>query len=303
MGVYLSKPKTKKDNGNGETTGLRFAYSSMQGWRTSMEDAHIATPNIKDGVHLFAVFDGHGGAEVAKFCELRFGEQLRKNKNFAEGRYRQALEETFLKMDEMLSSAEGERELRGLKQENEGRSFAGCTANVCLITPTEIICANAGDSRAVVSCPDGVVALSEDHKPDLPNELARIRAAGGYVSAGRVNDNLNLSRAIGDLEFKRNSALLPSQQIISAFPEVTIFPLSRRPRFLLMGCDGIWETLSSKAICDSIAPKVNKTHKLSNILDDLLDRLLAKTTSSGQGCDNMTSILVHFIDPLPTGKA
>jgi serine/threonine protein phosphatase PrpC len=33
----------------------------MQGWRRSMEDAHIANLDIGDGVAIFGVFDGHGG--------------------------------------------------------------------------------------------------------------------------------------------------------------------------------------------------------------------------------------------------
>jgi len=50
----------------------------------------------------------------------------------------------------------------------------GTTACVVLITPSDIICANAGDSRGVL-CRDGkVVALSEDHKPDNAGELTRI---------------------------------------------------------------------------------------------------------------------------------
>ena len=46
------------------------------------------------------------------------------------------------------------------------------------------------------------VAMSEDHKPNNPNEIARITKAGGYVNdVGRVNGNLNLSRAIGDQQY------------------------------------------------------------------------------------------------------
>ena len=34
----------------------------MQGWRKSMEDAHITnTKDLGNGRSLFAVFDGHGG--------------------------------------------------------------------------------------------------------------------------------------------------------------------------------------------------------------------------------------------------
>lgn len=44
--------------------------------------------------------------------------------------------------------------------------------------------------------------MSIDHKPDDKIELERIRAAGGFVAEGRVNGNLNLSRAMGDFEYK-----------------------------------------------------------------------------------------------------
>ena len=44
-----------------------------------------------------------------------------------------------------------------------------------------------------------VIPLSTDHKPENEVEKNRIHKAGGYVSDGRVNDNLNLTRAIGDL--------------------------------------------------------------------------------------------------------
>ena len=52
-----------------------------------------------------------------------------------------------------------------------------------------MLCDLKGDARE----------LSRDHKPDDKLEKQRIEKAGGTVDDGRINGNLNLSRAIGDL--------------------------------------------------------------------------------------------------------
>lgn len=80
--------------------------------------------------------------------------------------------------------------------------YTGCTACVILITETEIYCANAGDSRCVLSQSGTAIELSVDHKPDLATEKFRIEKAGGWVEDNRVNGSLNLSRSLGDMEYK-----------------------------------------------------------------------------------------------------
>lgn len=87
------------------------------------------------------------------------------------------------------------------------QSYAGCTANVVMITKTEILCANAGDSRSVLSKKGKCKDLSIDHKPDNPGEKRRIERANGFVQESRVNGMLALSRAIGDFEYKGNPIL------------------------------------------------------------------------------------------------
>ena len=74
----------------------------------------------------------------------------------------------------------------------------GTTACVVLITPTEIYCSNAGDSRGCLSRDKAAVPLSYDHKPNNEEELNRIRKANHFVEDDRVDGNLALSRAFGD---------------------------------------------------------------------------------------------------------
>ena len=76
-----------------------------------------------------------------------------------------------------------------------------------------------GDSRAVVCTLKGEAKeLSRDHKPDDKLEKARILKAGGAVDDGRINGNLNLSRALGDFEYKASKNLPVEEQIVTANP-------------------------------------------------------------------------------------
>ena len=51
-----------------------------------------------------------------------------------------------------------------IKQKEYGAD-TGATACIVLVTETDIYCANAGDSRAVLSSNNEAIPLSEDHKP------------------------------------------------------------------------------------------------------------------------------------------
>jgi serine/threonine protein phosphatase PrpC len=70
----------------------------------TMEDAHIAqtTVNGNDDMSLFAVFDGHGGPEVAKFCAKYMVPELVKLANFNKGDLDSALKDAFHHIDDML---------------------------------------------------------------------------------------------------------------------------------------------------------------------------------------------------------
>lgn len=67
MGQTLSEPVTSKETSSCQNNFVKVGSSCMQGWRITMEDAHIhllSLPNDKDTC-FFGVFDGHGGSKVA----------------------------------------------------------------------------------------------------------------------------------------------------------------------------------------------------------------------------------------------
>jgi serine/threonine protein phosphatase PrpC len=127
-----------------------------------------------------------------------------------------------MKMDQLMLSKEGQKELKKLRtssvtlEEVDGLGYgeesdihAGAAASVILLTKNEIFCANAGDCRSVLCKKGKAKDLSVDHKPNTPSEKARIERANGFVEDNRVNGNLALSRSIGDFEFKANPILKP----------------------------------------------------------------------------------------------
>lgn len=161
-----------------------------------------------------------------------------------------------------------------------------------------IFCANAGDSRSVASSAGKAIELSNDHKPTLDSERQRIENAGGYVSWGRVNGNLALSRAIGDFEFKRTFELPVEQQIVTAFPEVETEDMNDdKLEFVVLACDGIWDCLSSQDVVDIVRRSVANGKELKDICEDLMERCLAPDSDTGGiGCDNMTVCIVALLN-------
>ena len=111
-----------------------------------------------------------------------------------------------------MLTEEGKEELASYKdQDGDYVCFAGCTSTVVLVARKEVICANAGDSRTVLASRGTAKDLSVDHKPDDPAELRRIENSGNYVTEGRINGRLALSRSLGDFEYKGNTDLPPKE--------------------------------------------------------------------------------------------
>lgn len=177
--------------------------------------------------------------------------------------------------------------------------FTGCTACVVLITDSDIYCANAGDSRCVLSQGGTAVDLSIDHKPDLPSEKARIERAGGFVEDNRVKGVLNLSRSIGDLEYKQDPQLNVDQMMVTVIPEIKVQKMTPNNEFIVVACDGIWDCLTSQECVTQVREFLNSSQGRGNLsvgLEQMFDQIIARDVaiSGGIGCDNMTAVIIQL---------
>jgi len=125
----------------------------------------------------------------------------------------------------------------------------------------------------------------------------------GHVTNGRVNGNLNLSRALGDLQYKRNKDLTPGEQVISGVPDLKTETLSAQDRFLVIACDGIWNSMTSQQVVDFVNERLDSGLKADKICEEILDHCLAPTKDGdGNGCDNMTVVIV-LLNSVPTASS
>ncbi|CAG2109297.1 unnamed protein product [Medioppia subpectinata] len=305
--IYLKSAVTKAKTGSGALRGrLSYGMCSVQGWRKYQEDAHVAITNFDDNHSLFAVFDGHNGPEVALLAGKRLPELIKSNKNFQIGNIEIALEEVFMAFDAILLTRATNDQLFGLRRGVLGENMAptdrpaitsGCTALVVLIAndTDTIYVANIGDSRCLLYRSRKTIALSNDHKPEDRCERKRIERSGGHVIEGRINGGLNLSRAFGDHQYKRNKAVSAEEQMVSACPEIKVKQLKiKKDDFLVIACDGIWNSMSNSKVSQFVSKRI-KSEKLTTICHEMIHRCMSPVRPvNGIGGDNMTAIVVKF---------
>jgi len=122
-------------------------------------------------------------------------------------------------------------------------------------------------------------------------------AAGGWVEFNRVNGNLALSRALGDFVFKKNDKKDARHQMVTAFPDIETRPLTADTEFLVLACDGIWDVMTNQEVVDFVRTRLRENMTPDMVCEQLMTRCLAPGCSmGGLGCDNMTVILVCFLN-------
>ena len=138
MGSLLSAPNLDKDTAGASTAFVAYGCAAHQGWRTTMEDAHALIAALDSGSPdgdgadgdsaapapppraFFAVYDGHGGPDVAHYCARHLHRTLCATAEYARGDFAHALELAYVATDAQLAAPAGQRELAAIYEELSG---------------------------------------------------------------------------------------------------------------------------------------------------------------------------------------
>eukprot|EP01061_Rhynchopus_euleeides_P024748 TRINITY_DN3989_c0_g1_i1.p2 TRINITY_DN3989_c0_g1~~TRINITY_DN3989_c0_g1_i1.p2 ORF type:complete len:390 (+),score=197.82 TRINITY_DN3989_c0_g1_i1:55-1224(+) len=283
---FLETPSTAKTVEEKTSDDLMVSSVGMQGWRRSMEDAHLAQLP-EDEVAVYGVFDGHSGADVSAYAAEHLMEVLKAQDAWKERDFEKALSAGFMQLDADM---------------REKNMTSGSTATVVLVDhqKNKIFCANAGDSRAIMSVAGKTVDLSEDHKPNVETEKARIEKAGSTVDDAsgipRVNSMLAVSRGFGDFSFKKAEGVSAEEQAITAFPEIKSFDLTDEVQYIVVACDGIWDCLTSQEVIQKMQGPVAGAGRVDHVTEatkNLFDSIIP-ARAQALGTDNMSMVTIRF---------
>ena len=235
--------------------------------RKEMEDFHCIKQALGKRYNLsyFAIFDGHGGKEVASFLSInlhhylinelnniQFGINDEKNIN----NIIECIKLAFIKIDKDI-----------LANDNLANDV-GSTATLIFIyynnlnaienynnenqnLERTLICANIGDSSGYLINKSNIKLITKHHKCEDASEVKRIRDQGGIVFQGRIFGKLILTRTLGDKEMKKYG-VIPE-------PDFYIKKIEKDDFFVIIASDGIWDVINEDELF-----KIGNEKKLSS---------------------------------------
>jgi len=165
--------------------------------------------------------------------------------------------------------------------------------------------ANIGDSRCVLAQDDGAggvqaLALSIDHKPELPLEEARILAAGGRVQPlpGPPGEDCGPPRVclqqvdVPRLAMSRSIGDDVSQTVgVISVPEIMEHEIQPSDQFVIWASDGVWEFISSQEAVNIVHPFRGNLHQAAA---RLVEESCTRWKREEEVIDDVTCVILAF---------
>jgi serine/threonine protein phosphatase PrpC len=273
-------------------------YTTIGSVKPKNEDAFEIINNLdssnKSNIPILyaGLFDGHGGGDISK--TLINKEKINLSKYFCSIESPISQKLLSIKSNKMIEQL-FTRVQEKLKNYYIRSNSMGSTASISLIYPKKnkyaIKVINLGDCRTVI-CNSYNIGnqLSLDHKPHLYSDNQRIINMGGILEFEKGDDprinGMSVSRSFGDLDNK----------FISQKPDIFDYDINN-DKFLIIGCDGLWDVLQNQDAVDFVLSKYNKnianikTKSENNIAYKLSELALNKGSQ-----DNITVIIIFFTE-------
>jgi serine/threonine protein phosphatase PrpC len=267
------------------------------------QDALIMAEDPKTRSLLFCVMDGHGedGDKVSQSIKSKLANYLFKHRDFA----------TDIKaaLADVIQRCEGEV----LREASIETDFSGTTFTCAVIRGNNCTLCNVGDSRTSLAYRNksgGVtaVALTIDHKPDLPAEKARIEGKGGRVFAVEYDDGVDgparvwlghmdvpglaMSRSLGDA--------VAHTAGVSSEPEFFEYEFNpdREDLIMVMASDGLWEFMSDQEVMEIAYNTTEPRFAVDRLISESNERWMREE----QVIDD-TTVCVAFLGNFQAGAA
>jgi serine/threonine protein phosphatase PrpC/pSer/pThr/pTyr-binding forkhead associated (FHA) protein len=318
-------------------TGLsinRFDYgiSEEMGHRQTMEDACVIVQHLNIGSlsvpnlfpqSFFGVFDGHGGSNASLYLSQSLHAAVAESLLSASPSLLKIFESetSDSRSIDLSSNAEKLKVMDSIVKDVLKTTYLkvdadfiakssspqhGSTATTALILGNRIYCANVGDSRTILCRNFQPIALSTDHKPSREDEAKRIRDAGGFVINNRVMGELAVSRAFGDVEFKKGIQSIVEddpdfngndsnddvknwdEPLLISEPDFETSFITKNDQFLLLACDGLFDVFTSEDIISFVKKEMSEHGDAQKCCQQLTNEAIRQRNSR----DNVSVILI-----------
>ena len=321
----IRRKKSRKDNAIGKEFSITYIKScdatstagrDDDGLTKINQDTYILEKNV-NGVlnfNIFGVLDGHGvnGHFASQFVSRYIISRIKnhpsiKTLDTPKEIYKKLIENGYHIIGNIYKDADVQ-----IAKEKFNCEMSGTTCVIVIQLDEHLICANTGDSRAILIYDDSnndylrdtkIHLLSYDCKPELPNEKKRIEECDGSVAQmydedeggpcgpfrvwikGEEYPGLAMSRSIGDMDAKK-VGVIPNPQIIE-------YTVNTTTKYILMCSDGIWEFISNEEAM-KIANKYYLRDDAKSLCQDLTNISTSRWLKEDIVVDDITVVAVFF---------
>ncbi|KAL7692108.1 putative PPM-type phosphatase domain, protein phosphatase 2C family [Plasmopara halstedii] len=259
---------------------VTYGVYSDTGIRKKNEDRQaIASREIHQDFHaFFGLYDGHGGPEVAEFIAHQLHENVFHHLQMSTPMtWETAVKTAYAATDEAIFSAQ---------------LPSGSTAVSVILRRTSALVTSVGDSQIVLSTNGQATNMCIAHTPELSTERARILAAKGQITKGRIYGMLGVSRAFGDIDFKTGRGEFKKRfngDLVSAIPDVVVHEITSQDEFMVLGCDGLYDVMKPQDVVNFVRTKLRLHGNVQHATEELVSHAIALGST-----DNVSAIIICF---------